>query len=42
MLQDTMSYVRFRTNRKIELHEDLRLDDKIDELQDYIRHRYRQ
>ncbi len=34
-----MSRARFRTNRKTELHENLRIDDEIDELQNHVCHR---
>jgi hypothetical protein len=37
-----MSDSRFRANRKIELYEDVRLSDKINELQDDVRHNRRQ
>ncbi len=34
-----MSRAKFQTNRRIELHEDLRIDDEIDELQNHVCHR---
>ncbi len=34
-----MSCARFRTNRRIELHENLDIDDEIDELQNHVCHR---
>ncbi len=37
-LQDVMNNSRFRTNRKIKLYKDVRLDDKINELQNDVRH----
>ncbi len=37
-----MSDSRFQTNRKIELHENIRLNDKINELQNAVRHNRRQ
>ncbi len=37
-----MNCAKFRTNRKAELHENLRLDNEIDELQDHVRHRCHQ
>ncbi len=40
MLQNTMNRARFRTNRRIELHEDFRINDEIDELQNNICHHY--
>ncbi len=39
-LQDTMNCAKLRTNRKIELHENLCLDDEIDELQNYVHYHY--
>jgi hypothetical protein len=35
-----MNCARFQTNRKIKLHENLRFDKKIDELQNHVRHHY--
>ncbi len=37
-----MNCARFQTNRRIELHENLCLDNEIDELQNHVRHRCRQ
>jgi hypothetical protein len=37
-----MSCAKFRTNRKIKLHENFRFDNEIDELQNHVRHRCRQ
>jgi hypothetical protein len=37
-LQNAMSDSRFRTNRKIELYKNVRFDDKINELQNDVRH----
>ncbi len=37
-----MSCAKFRTNRRIELHENLRIDDEIDELQNHVCHRRHQ
>ncbi len=33
-----MNCARFRTNRRIELHENVRIDDEIDELQNHVCH----
>jgi hypothetical protein len=33
-----MNCAKFRTNQRIELHENLRFDNEIDELQNYVRH----
>ncbi len=33
-----MSRAKLRTNRKFELHENLRIDDEINELQNYVFH----
>jgi hypothetical protein len=37
-LQNAMSDSRFRTNRKIELYKNVRFDDKINKLQNDVRH----
>ncbi len=37
-LQDAINDSRFRTNRKIELYKDVCFDDKINELQNDVRH----
>jgi hypothetical protein len=37
-LQDAISDSRLRTNRKIELYKNVRFDDKINELQNDVRH----
>ncbi len=37
-----MSCAKLRTNRRIELYENLRLDNEIDELQNHIHNRCRQ
>ncbi len=34
-----MNRAKFQINRKIELHENLRIDDEIDELQNHLYHR---
>ncbi len=39
MLQNTMNCAKFRTNRRIELHENLHINDEIDELQNHVCHR---
>jgi hypothetical protein len=41
-LQSMMSCARLRTNRKIELHENLRFDNEINELHNHVRHHCRQ
>jgi hypothetical protein len=41
-LQDAMSDSRFRADRKIRLYKDVRLDDKINELQSDVRYNRRQ
>jgi hypothetical protein len=41
-LSNAISDARFQTNKKTVLHENLRLDDHVDELQDYLRRRCRQ
>ncbi len=37
-----MNDSRFRANRKIKLYKDVRFDDKINELQNNVRHNRRQ
>jgi hypothetical protein len=41
-LQDAMSDSRFRTDRKMKLYKDVCFDDKINELQNDVRHNRRQ
>jgi hypothetical protein len=35
-----MNCAKFRINRKIDIHENLCINDEIDELQNHVRHRY--
>ncbi len=37
-----MNCAKFRINRRIKLHEDFRIDDEIDKLQNHVCHHCRQ